>query len=301
MKATDPLRKLFDAYRLRKLIGASDITLKLFSITMRFLGFTLGREPIIADLTDENAAKLAVWIIEHRRIKPISVNTYLGKFLALWGFAHRQGILRKYPDFEGLRESEVIPTAWSECELRRLFATILTLRGWEGTLRARDWWLAYGLIAWDSGERPSAILGIRRTDVNLSAGWLITRAATRKGKTRDKINWLHSDTITTIRRIWLPERELLLPFPHHYVTFLNHYRKILRAAGLPCDRCHMPYCLRKSHGTHLENAGGDPVASLDHSDARIYKKHYRDVRLIRGIKPCDLLFRPLDDGTEPAA
>lgn len=284
---------LFDLYRLRKLNGKESSTEEKFEIAIRWFAEAIGHPPRVTDLNDDNIARFIRWGVRERKLAAPSVNMYAKKLLALWRFACRRGWLKQWPETELLNEPARTPTAWARDELQKLFAACKSAPGHMGGIPAADWFLIFLSVGWDAGERPGALLKIRSFDVKPDAGWILVRAETRKGKATDRVYWPHATTLALCRdSLASHPRDLLLPFPHVYETLLNRYRALLKSAGLPTDTAHMPHCMRRSHGTWLEICGGDPVQSLGHSDRKIYERSYRDTRLIKGIPPSSLLFRP---------
>lgn len=290
MKPPKSVRELLDRYALTQLITAAGTTFGKFEISIQHLAHVLEHKPALSDLTNENVARLIRYLLTVRKIAEPSVNMYVKKILALWRFAFHEGFVKKWPTIQPIEEPEITPTAWTEDELRQLFAAIPKLTGFIGSIPAADWMLVYHLIAWDGGERPGGLISVKMNNVSLRAGWVKVDARDRKGRTRDKIIFIREDTVAAIRKIVEPKRDALLPFPHCYQTFINLYRRLLRIAGLPEDRKHLASCMRKSHHSHFENAGGDP--SGEWSDPAVYRKYYRDPRVIKTRRASDVLFRP---------
>jgi hypothetical protein len=82
-----------------------------------------------------------------------------------------------------------------------------------------------------------------------------------------------------------PQREQVWPFPYCPGTYYVRLDRILRDAAIPVDRRHKTHCLRVSHATWTEFAGGDPTKALGHSDPATYRKHYRDEKFLDRENP----------------
>lgn len=283
---------LFQKYRLKRLRGASFHTINQYNVTMRLFSEFLGHIPTTGDLVDSVVSEFCWSRVEAGR-SPATAEKNGSNLCALWRFACRQGLVEKWPDVSLPTEPERTPIAWMQDELHRLFKACQDERGYYGDVPRRDWWNVLHAILWDTGERIGAVRQIRTSLVSLSLneGWITIPAESRKWKKRDKAWRLHPDSVLAIRRIYDPSRELLLPFPHDTGTLYNHYRKILKRAGLPHDRKHKFHCLRKSVGSYFEAAGGNATELLDHS-SRSVTKAYLDPRIVQSIQASDLLFRP---------
>jgi integrase len=153
------------------------------------------------------------------------------------------------------------------------------------------WWSACLAVLWDTGERCGAIIH-RATWDDLLDGVLLVPASHRKGKTRDRLYTLHSETVAKLERLREYNSPLLLPWPLHKSSLFNHLKRMLRGADLPADRWHMLHAIRRSVASHAAKAGADASALLDHSDASITRRYYIDRRIVPQPRAIDVLFRP---------
>jgi integrase len=210
-------------------------------------------------------------------------------------------LLPIWPDVRPLPAPERIPRAWSEPQIRLLFAALSKQEGTICGLSANEWWICQHLFFWDTAERLDAAFALRVHDLDLTTGWIVVRAETRKGKTRDRAYRLHPQSLARFRIFVAhdPERKLMFPIDFCRESLWNRYRAILKAAGLPHGRESMFHRMRKSAISHFKKAGGDSCWLADHSDPATTRKSYEDPTIIGGVQACDLLFRPIDDG--PAA
>jgi integrase len=103
---------------------------------------------------------------------------------------------------------------------------------------------------------------------------------------------LKPETVEILSRISHPIQELIFEWDRGPQNLFYHYKKILKAAGLPHDRAHMFHCMRKSVATHYEVAGGNATALLGHS-SRAITLRYIDPTIAQ-VKPASVLLFELD-------
>lgn len=291
------LRDLLDRYVSENLISASDRTVQKHEIAIRHLKKTLGRDPLLDDLTNATVARMMHRLAENG-LETSSVNGYRAKIHALWAWACRQGWLAVWPGTRKLKEPKKMPVAWSPKELAILWAALENQPGYVSGIPASLWWRVYHLVAWDSGGRHGERMALRWEHfTDLDAGRGIFPASIRKGKAGDIQFDLHPFTVELVKQIRTFGQPFVTPWapldPDYFWLF---YTNLLKSAGLPADRAHKSHCLRRSVATHLIAAGaarGDASRALGHSDPAVLDR-YIDQRQIPQKKPHDLLFRPWD-------
>ena len=284
------LRELFEAYRVRKLMGAADATVRKYDRVIKQAEKLIGRAATVDDLTDELVARMMASKIEKGR-SAHTANGDRAKLCALWTWGAKKGYVSTFPDVDALRAPETIPTAWTAEQLPQVFAACdkatRDMCGVPGAL----WFRALLSVLWDSGERVGAILDA--TYSRLNGEWLTIPAAARKGKTRDKLYRLHPETLSLLHRMRAyHQRDDVFPHDCCREQVLNRFRTMLKRAGLPYDRKHLFHCIRRSVASHAKAAGGDATAILDHADGAITRKFYIDPRVAPTVAPVDILFRP---------
>ncbi len=278
----------FDHYEPRALRARRPNTKRLYKTTLVMFDKFLGRSATLEDLTDEKVGRFAAWRVDNGLSKR-SVNKDLFNLLALWRWAHRKGLVDEWPDVELEKPPRRTPVAWSEFEIRKLYATMGELPGRLGNIRASDWWQALLLVAWDTGERINAIMHLAWVDVDTKGGWLRFGAEFRKGGRDDNAMRLSADTIAALRK--LPkEYELVFPWPYCYTYLWKKFGEILRLAELPSDfRCKF-HRIRRSVASHAEAAGANATAMLRHTKREITES-YLDPKICTPQQPIDVLFR----------
>lgn len=281
-------------YERQRLRGCSNSTRWQFRINLRHFGQFLGRPAVLSDLTDDTIADVMAWFVMVKKRAPRTANKFRDNMLALWRFLARKQIVSHWPDVEALAEPRRIPVAWTRSQLATLFKALSAQTGDYCGVPAAAWWNCLHSIAWDTGERISAILATEWRQLDLDAGWCIMRAESRKGRREDILSKLHGDTVIALRAIQDPERTMVFPWPYSKTYVWNRYKRILRLAGLPHDREHKFHCLRKSVASYFEAAGGDATKLLGHSARRVTLR-YIDPRVVIQQHAADMLFRPDTD------
>jgi integrase len=262
-------------------------TLRLYRSTLRSFDAFLKRPATLDDLNDDTVSKFAVWRL--KTIAARSVNKDLFNLLALWRWCNRKGIVETWPDVQLEVPPKRIPVAWSEAQIRKLYQTMAKLSGRVGKHRARYWWPALLLVAWDSGERISAIMALTWDRVDLDSRWVRFRAEERKGGREDSAVRLSVDAVKALRKI-RAEDGSVFPWPLTFTYLWYRLSKILVAAGLPTDCKSKFHRIRKSVASHAEAAGGNATAMLRHSKREITES-YIDPKICKRQQPADVLFR----------
>lgn len=289
LNASTDLSRLFEGfYTPRKLRGAAPNTLRQYGLTFARFAEFLGRTPLVSDLSEDAICGFLTW--RRLSVAAPTANKDRSQLMALAGFCAKRGVIQ-LPDVEAEREPERVPMAWLSGELDALWRSCSLEPGWLEGVPASLWWKALHCVAWNSGERISALLSSRWDRIDLDRGWLVIVAEARKGKTRDKAFKLSDDTVAVLRAIQHPPRDLVFPWPYCSAYLWTKYNVILERAGLPTDRKSKFHRLRKSVASHGKKAGLDPTQLLDHSGPQVTKS-YLDPRICDGLHAADVLFRP---------
>jgi integrase len=279
-----------------KLKIASFKTSMKYEATIRSFGRFLGHVATLDDLTDENLGRWMRSIRENGRAAR-TANGYRSKLIALWSWCAKKRIVENFPTVEKMPEPLTLPCAWTSDQLHSLFAACSEITGSIAGIPAPDWWRAFHLVAWNSGERTGALLGLRWDMLNLGTGQLAVPAEFRKGGRKPMLYHLKPATLAALLVIDTPERELIFPFPFQRGSFYGRYRRLLKTAGLPYVRYKSAMQkMRRSFATHLEAAGGNATEALSHSLRSITTDSYLDPRLIERTPANELLF-PLETTT----
>jgi len=263
----------------------------------------LRRPAMVSDLTDETIAGFLAWYSSQRLYRwskrmpvPRTVNKLRDQLLALAKLAQQKGLLREVPDVRSLPEYHHTPEAYNPADINALLVACRALPHSYCGIPAGLYWQAAILVSYDTGIRSGTLWQLQLTDVSLSSRSIRFRAETQKNR-QAQILRIHSQTVAAIHKIWQPEREPLFPWAAHPQTRINHYRKILIAAGLPTGRMEMMHKLRRTTATLMHNAGGDATQQLGHSSDAVTRRSYIAPDLSQ--QACDLLPRPVLPDDDP--
>lgn len=259
---------------------------------LRNLREAIQREPKMADLTDDNVTRVITHLTV-RGLAPKTINERRGRINALWSWLARRGVVTTWPTVGPIPEPQRTPTAWSREQLSQLFRAADTERMLIAGVPAPHWWRALHYVAWDTGERITALLGCQWS--HLSGEWLLIPAELRKAKRTDRAYHLAADTLAALDRIREPERDRIWPWPYNPSYLWIRYRIIRQRAGLPTDRRSAFHRIRRSVASHFAAAGGNAQELLGHASQAI-TRGYLDPRIVAPPQAVDLLFRPIREG-----
>ncbi len=265
------LTELLDLYIAKRLKSGSENTIRLYKHSIASFAKSIGKIPELSDLTDE-AIERHMWGIVNRGGAPESANKDRGQLIALWNFAAKRGIVSTWPDNRPLNEPEKVPLGWLPDELARLLKACEDQPGTIGDCRASLWWVCMVRVLLETGERIGAIRWLTKSA--LQDNWLLVPAHLRKGKRRDRLYTLQSETIEKLRDLIKENRsnKSLFPWDRCETYLYNRFNKILEAANLPTDRRSKFHRLRRTVASAVAREGGDATAALDHASPRTTKK-----------------------------
>lgn len=278
-----------DVYERLKLGTAADHCRYQYRLNIRRLSRQLGREATTLDLTVENITRLCQSIVD-RGHSPATANKVRSQLVALAVEAHNQGVLPVIPRVKKLREFSRVPTAWTQAQVRRLFASCRLETGTIAGVKASSWWLALHYCLWDSGVRIGALLQVKWEQIDFDRPTLLVLAEQQKDDA-DQVFVLRRQTVQALRAIVHPSRSLVFPLDRTRETLYDRYNAILRRAGLPTSRRDKFHRMRRSVASHYEAAGGNATELLGHSSREI-TKHYLDPTIVKRQHASDVLFDP---------
>ena len=194
-------------------------------------------------------------------ISPATINKDLRHLKAALNVAHDWGYLPKVPKFRKVRESERIGRIITPDHFQAIYDACNKAKLPEGLpYDAADWWRGLLVFAITTGWRIDEILSLRRDDLNLKTGQIITRAEDNKGD-RDDIDYLPEAALAEVRGL-VTFHPLVFHWPHPKKELGNEFGRIQEAAGinLPCrdprphectDTCHTYgfHALRRGYAT----------------------------------------------------
>jgi integrase len=242
-------------------------------------------------LTRDNVLAWMRWLSDGR--SPATVNSKRRALLTLWREAAEQGLCEPPPKIPKLKEPQRIPVAWTLGEIERIFAATEELTGeWDGVPVGLCWRIAL-LVFWDTGCRLGAVLGARLANVDMEAGTLFVPAEHLKGQREDRIFRLHPQTVAMIWESLPSEREMLFPYPYSHHRIWRYLKRILRSAGLPCDRHRMFHCFRRTAESYAAAERGiEWAASAIGHSVEVAKQSYVSPQICKPPALIDALPRP---------
>lgn len=284
-------------FRPHKLRHKSAKTVYKYRLELNRFDHFLGRPAMLPDLNDVAVGDAAEWVLskEGLDLSVESTRGFQGRICRVWDFLARKHIVADFPTIENLRRTQRVPKAWRREELRVLWQALKRQPGEIGGLAVSDFFCSFLTVMWRTSERPGALLQVEWPDVDLRDGWLRIAPEKRKGGRQGRVYRLTGDCVEWLDRIREPARKIVWPWPHTYSYIFPRWKEILRCAGLPHDRDRMFSCVRASHASHLEAAGGDATLSLGHASRETTVRSYLDPTIAHAGQewPGDRLF-PLE-------
>jgi len=162
---------------------------------------------------------------------PATVNRELRHLKAVIRIAHEWGYLPKVPKFRKVREEQRIGAVVTPEHFQAIYQAcgVATMPGGLA-VTPQEWWQALLVFAITTGWRIGEILALRRADVDLKTGSILTRAGDNKGG-RDDIDHLPAEALEHVRGI-VGFEPMLFAWPHDERTLWVEFRRIQSEAGI---------------------------------------------------------------------
>ena len=278
---TDYLHAVYVPSRLDISAGA----VRQIAVACRQLEAFAGRALLPADLTED---LIRQFLADFRASRSAATtNSRRRDLLAIWQSGFDLGWCRTPPRRKRIptaRQYGDLPRAWSIDEVSRILAAAAGDRWPIAGLPAREWWLSFLLVAYDTGERRGAILHVSPRDIDYDHRCILFRR-TKTGRQR----WcrLHSDTLAACQRFCDPLRAKMWPWPYTDNGLEKRFKRILDRAQVWHPPGRLFRLLRITSGTLVEQAGGPGHTHLGNS-REVFERHYRDARFV----PDTLRFLP---------
>jgi integrase len=255
-----------------------------------------GAPVMLADL-DERVVNefLAHYGRDH---SPTSVNNARRMILTLWGHAYDYDLVPRQPKRRRIvrfREEERIPEAWTLEECNKIFSVCASLEGVVCDIRACDWWLSLTLAVYATGCRITAMLGSKVADYVPHAN--VPGLFVRRQKNRRELFYALPAWVREVidRVVAAPPRELIWPWHLHRNTLWGHFRRIIRAAGVPAPAgtLNLFHRLRRTCISYCD-AASPAIAQrqADHESYKTTRESYVDPRISGAVTAADVLPPP---------
>lgn len=208
-----------------------------------------------------------------------TVRQYRAIIVAIWNWASDIGMCEP-PIARRVKRIKVvtpIPVAWSLPDVQQLLYVVDKLDGTVGDTPASLWWGSLCRVAYDTGIRVGDLLEMM-PDALQGDLVVIRQSKTQKPLCRR----LRPGTVAKVEAMKPGSQCLLWPWPFCETTRLDHFRRIVKAAGLTGT---FKY-LRRTSGTLVEAAHpGAGSIHLSHSSRKVFEDHYLDFRQTADSQP----------------
>lgn len=261
-------------------------TVDKFLYTIKPFGAFLGHDPRLSDLEELAVARFLAKRTRERAAATAAKDR--ANLRALWEFAARRRLIDTWPTIPRIKVPERVPEAWLTEDFDKLLRAAADEPGHVAGIPAGLWWRACLLLAYDTGERISAILALRWSQFRGTS--VLFRAEDRKGKRRDilrEISVQTADTMLAIRD-GRDIDDLVLPWEQHYTYVWARLKRILKRAGLPHGRRDKFHRIRRTTASYYEAAGHSAQRLLDHSSPAT-TRGYLDPRIVKCVPAPDVL------------
>lgn len=266
----------------------SQATINSYGKAIRRFSEFLGHTATLDDLTDEICGRFLRWLVDVKGNKAVTANGQFKTIKALWGWCAKKRLVKEFPTIEQLPEPEVVPEAWTLEEMKRLIAACRRRPGTFGGVPACNYWIAFHIFQWDTGERTGAMLGLTWDMLDWKAKTILVPAEVRKGGLKAAVYKPKDVTLTILQQIAEPKRELIFgsDIGKGRSTFYYQYRKLIKSAGLVWvpHKCG-PQKMRRSFASHLEALGGNATKALRHTSRLVTEQSYLDPRISDTVSP----------------
>jgi integrase len=273
-----PLYEFLHSTYIPSRLGLSPERVRQLEICIRQIEAWAGRTLLIGDLTETLIRSFLSHL--HLTHAPSTVNTRRGMLLSMCRCAWDEELLPAPPRAAKIRRAKTppgIPSAWTTEEIGRVFAEASQARGKIDGIPAGDWWLSILSVAYDTGERRTALLMVSPGDMSLDRCSIVFLH--RKGG-RQRWCPLHKDTVAVCEKIYDPCRPLMWPFSARREALDDRFRWILKRAGVRhAPRMGLFHAMRRSSGTIAEANGADG-ARLIGCTRKVFEQHYLDPRFL---------------------
>lgn len=265
-----PLLDYYDnVYRIHRHTGKSPKTVNDFRIAMNrfrvyFEETSLGDVPRLADLNDDNLAGFLAWMVDVKERAPETANKYAASIKAVWRYAKRKKVIDNAPDVDALTVPKHARKVWTPEQFERLLTAAKNVAGYVGPVPAGVFWYALIMTITNTAGRINSIMQITMNDVEFDRKAIVLRHDNVKDN-QDHRYPLLDDTEEAIRDLLKHMRfisgngddvRLFRAWPYdqnggYWSALRNHYKKLLKEAGLPQKRRDLFHCLRAMTVTRI--------------------------------------------------
>ena len=289
---------LKESYAPQRLADSSVDLVDRYHLTIDHLSCFLACDATFEHLVEDIVERFLAWLKKSDRFANATINGYRAMLLALWRHAWRKSKVKELPrDIHKFKVSKLIPEAWSPDEMGMMLKAAREATGDVCGAPSSVFWPALILTLYDTGLRIAALMQAKLSDFDFESRWLKIPAEVQK-QDADQVFRLHEETVDAIARIEPAKRELIFPWPfdadNRYHILTDHFRKILKAAGLSDTKRDLFHRIRRTSATAVAQVLGEAAAQhhLGHSSISVTKR-YLDPRKLAGKQsPSESIERP---------
>jgi len=264
----------------------SERTATVYGFTISAFAKSLGRPPELSDLEELRIAKFLAQRVRER--EPATAAKDRAQLRALWEFAARRKLVDTWPTMPSVRVPERVPEAWLADEMSLILTAAAGEPGEIAGIPAPLWWRAIILLCYDSAERIGAVLALKWKHVRHDSVLFV--AENRKGRRRDIVRPVSPGTAAAMLAIKGNRggEDSVFPWDRTYTHIWAKFGRIIKRAGLPCDRRSKFHRIRKTTASYYQAAGESAQSLLDHSSPAVTRL-YLDPRIVKGRSAPDAI------------
>ena len=270
------LAELFERYG--DLRNLDRKTMALYAGLLERLRTFLGHEPTTADLDDLvisrylRARASDTWA--GRTIRPASVQKDKAMLQAVWNLAAKKRWVAEFPELPRIKVAKSIPTgrAYTAEDVAKLIRRARHRIGTTGGQPSAWWWSTLVYMAYCTGERATAMLSLRWSELDTFRRRVLFLGSTRKGQTRDIERDFTADLAAILEARRRQPEDLVWRWDRHRGSLWTSLKLMCRLAGVKYRGFHG---FRRTRASYAALAGGTAAATqvLDHSDPRLQERY----------------------------
>jgi integrase len=270
------LEELFERYG--SLRNLDRKTMTLYAMLLTRLRAFLGHEPTVTDLDDLvisrylRARASDTW--QGKTIRPASVQKDKVMLQAVWNLAARKRWVVEFPELPRIKVAKSIPTgrAYTADDVAKLIRRARHRIGTTGGQPSAWWWSTLIYMAYCTGERATALMSLRWSELDTARRRVIFLGETRKGQTRDIERDFTADLSGILEARRRQPQDLVWQWDRHRGSLWTSLKLLCKLAGVRYRGFHG---FRRTRASYAALAGGTAAATqvLDHSDPKLQERY----------------------------
>lgn len=235
-----------------KLADAVPATLGSYRHCIRMFGRFVGREPLLADLTEDTLVGFLLFCTSKLENANVTANSRLRHLKAIAKLAKRRKLIPEMPEVDFLKVPRRRKVALSMDELGRLLGACQAQTGYVGSVPAGLWW--YNLVAYTfrTALRKRSVLASRW---DMLKGNVLTVPSEFVKTFCDAVFVLPHELVESLNKMPRDDSGLIFSLSCDERQFMVNFRRIRAQAGLEEVKDPM-HQLRRTAATALANRFG---------------------------------------------